>query len=310
MSAPTALVTGAGGFVCSEIALALHHAGWRVTAMDRDFDADARQRLSAMEQLAGALPDALSAAAGRRFDAVIHGAAVTASPTMLGLSRAQHLAANIDPLTAALTCARRAGAESFLFLSSMGVFAADDGPVTDGLVTEATHPTATCAYCVGKRTGEQITTAAQEPGFDTLSLRLGNTCGPVERTRTSRPHMSRIRRMVDAADKGGAIPVPAPDAVREWAWLPQLAQGVVTLLRDGFGAAPVIHAGTPPAIPDLDLAHLVAARRPGAVVTPATPATEIVRPPMGSIVPSPFTAIDWMSAPDILDHLMPVEAVN
>lgn len=308
MSAPAALITGAGGFVCSEIALAMAQAGWSIVAVDRDFDGDAKQRLSDTELVAGALPQVLDACTGRRFDAVIHGAAITAPPAALGISRAEHLAANVDPLTAALAFARKAGAQRFLFLSSMGVYSADDTPLSEGLVTEATLPTATCAYCVGKQAGELLTKSARETGFETLSLRLGNTCGPQESTRASRPYVSRIRRMIDAADKDGTIPVPAPDAVREWAWLPQVALGVAALFRDGFVDAPVIHAGTPPVIADPDLAKAVAARRPGSKVQAASPASEVVRPPMGSIVPSPFSSIDWLSVEGILDGLIPVEA--
>ncbi|MEO0654895.1 MAG: NAD(P)-dependent oxidoreductase [Pseudomonadota bacterium] len=309
MSAPTVLVTGAGGFVCSEIVLALQSSGFSVVAVDRDFDEAAKRRLAGIELVTGALPQVLDAWAGRRVDAVIHGAAITAPPDALGISRAKHLAANIEPLTAALRFARGAAAPRFLFLSSMGVFAPKDLPLSKGLVTEATHPTATCAYCVGKRAGELLVTNAQEHGFRTLSLRLGNTCGPEEGVRASRPYLSRLRRMVDAAGSDHKILVRTPEAVREWAWLPQLAQGVVALIRDGFGDAPVIHAGTPPAIGDLELAHAVARRMRGVAVD-ALAAGESVRPPMGSDVPSPFSAIDWLSVEDILDNLMPVEALN
>ena len=307
MSAPVVLITGAGGFVCSEIAPAMAGAGWSVIAVDRAFDPEAAARLDGCERIEGPLPEVLDQLGRRAFDAVIHGAAITAPPEALGLSRAEHLAANTGPLTAALTLARRSGAGRFLFLSSMGVFSPDDAPTPGGRVTEATVPTAMCAYCAAKRAGEILTAAAREPGFDTLSLRLGNTCGPDERARGSRPYLSRLRRMADAAARGEPIAVAAPGAVREWAWLPDLAQGIAALMREGFGDRPVLHAGTPPAIGDLDLARAIAERRPGAAVDPVHPPEETVRPPMGSDVDSPFSAIPWTPIEGILDRLVPEE---
>ena len=307
MTAPVVLITGAGGFVCSTIASALAKAGWSVIAMDRAFDAETADRLGGMERVEGPLPQGLQALEDRALDAVIHGAAITAPPEALGLSRADHLAANIEPLMAALTLARRSDAERFLFLSSMGVFSPDDGPTPGGLVTEATMPTATCAYCVAKRVGEMLTAAAQEPGFQTLSLRLGNICGPHERSRQSRPYLSRLRQMTLAAETGRVIAVAAPDDLREWAWLPDLATGIAALMRAPFGEAPVLHAGSPPAITDLDLARAVAARRPGVTIDSVPLTREKARPPMGSAVQSPFSALPWTPVAMMLDQLLPQE---
>jgi hypothetical protein len=78
-------------------------------------------------------------------------------------------------------------------------------------------------------------------------------------------------------------------------------------MRAGFGDRPVLHAGTPPAIGDLDLAQAIAERRPGTAVDPVQPAEEAVRPPMGSDVDSPFTAIRWTPIEGILDRLVPEE---
>ena len=306
MSAPVVLITGAGGFVCSEIASAMAKSGWSVIAMDREFDADATERLGGVERIMGPVPQVFEALGDRAQDAVIHGAAITAPPEALGVSRADHLAANTEPLTAALKLARRTGVKRFLFLSSMGVFSPDDGPTRGGRVTEAAAPTATCAYCVAKRAGELITAGAREAGFQTLSLRLGNICGRHERARQSRPYLSRLRQMTEAAETAQEIPVTSPDALREWAWLPDLATGIALLMGEDFGDAPVLHAGSPPAITDFDLARAIAARRPGTAIDP-TRASQKVRPPMGSEVPNPLSAVTWTSLDEMLDHLLSEE---
>lgn len=304
------LITGAGGFVCSEIAAAFARAGQSVIATDRDFDARTANRLENVERIEGPLNDVLAELSGRRLSAVIHGAATTADPEALGISRAAHLRDNMDPLALALEAARSAGASRFLFLSSMGVFAPDDGPTRDRRLTEATAPTADCAYCAAKRAGEIVTEAAAENGFDTISLRLGNICGPEEASRPTRQILSRMRRMIDAAEGSGVIELTSPEAWREWAWLPDLARGIVALFAVPFGSRPVIHAGSPPAIRDLDLARAVAERRPATDIRIA-PLEEATRPPMGTEADrGPFATLDWTPFPQILDQLVPAEALS
>ena len=305
------LITGAGGFICSQVAATLAKNGRRVIATDRNFDSQTAARLSGVEQVEGPLAEVLTAVAGRHLSAMIHGVATTTPPEALGISRAAHLRLNLDPLPQALDTARSAGATKFLFLSSMGVFAAEDGPAPGGKFTEATVPTADCAYCDAKRAGEIVTTAAAEPGFETLSLRLGNTCGSYEVPRESRLRVSRLRRMIDGADGIGSIQLATPAAVREWSWLPDLAQGVAELMAVPFGPRPILHAGTPPSMRDLDLAKAVAERRPGTEICVASPPEKATRPPMGTDADDgPFAALEWTQIPQILDQLIPIEAMS
>ena len=304
------LITGAGGFVCSEVAATLAKTGRRVIATDRDFDAQTVARLRDVERIEGPLSEVLAGMPERRLSAVIHGAATTADPWALGISRAAHLRGNMEPLTLALDAARAAGVEKFLFLSSMAVFAPDDGPGRDDRLTEAAVPTANSAYCAAKRAGEIVTEAAAENGFETISLRLGNICGPDETSRPTRHILSRLRRMIDAAEGSGVLELPSPEAVREWAWLPDLARGIAALLATPSGSHPVLHAGTPPVVRDLDLARAVAERRPGTDIRIAPP-EEPTRPPMGTDVDEgPLAALDWTPIPQILDRLIPAEATS
>ena len=142
-------------------------------------------------------------------------------------------------------------------------------------------------------------------------MRLGNISGPAEMPRRSRPHMSRLRRMIDGADKDRMIKLTTPDARREWAWLPDLARGIAALLDAPFGPRPVLHTGTPPVIGDLELAHAVANRRPGTDIRVASPSKMATRPPMGTdAADGPLVTLDWTPIPQILDHLVPMEAMS
>lgn len=303
------LVTGAGGFVCSEVALALHRADCNVLATDLTFDTATKARLDGIHMIAAPLDEALQQIRGRSVTAVVHGAAITASPERLGISHAAHLRRNMDPLTATLDFARQAGASSFLFISSMGVFDPLDGPAPEGCFTESTRPTATCAYCVAKQAGEALTTAAAEPGFATLSLRLGNVFGPHEAVRESRQHLCLVSRMIAEARETGVITLQSPYARREWAWLPDLAQGIAGLIRDMPRSGPrVLHAGMPPVLSDLDLARCVADRVGGTTIRLAPPPRAAVRPPMGTDVQGPFAATDWTPIETAIDSLTAKES--
>ncbi|QXT40270.1 NAD-dependent epimerase/dehydratase family protein [Gymnodinialimonas ceratoperidinii] len=309
MSDGPILVTGAGGFVCSEVALALHRAGHDVVALDQRFDAATTERLRALNRIEGDLPEAL-ARGPETVAAVIHGAAITASPERLGLSQAGHIRRNTDLLTATLDHTRSTGAKRFLFVSSMGVFEPDDSPTPGGKVTEATRPTATCAYCAAKHAGELLTHAAAEPGFETASLRLGNIVGPHEAVRETRQHLCLVNRMIAEARASGVITVQTPDALREWAWLPDQADGIARLLTsDDFSThAAVLHAGSPPALSDLDLARAIAERVPGTTVRLAQPPHAAIRPPMASDHDSALNRTHWTPMDAALDQLIPMEA--
>lgn len=305
------LVTGAGGFVCSEVALALHRADFDVVATDQMFDTATAARLAALRRVEGSLHDVLGSGEVGQLGAVIHGAAITASPRRLGLTNAEHIQRNIDLLTATLTFAAEAGAGRFVFISSMGVFEPHDVPVVDTLFTEATQPTANCTYCAAKRAGELLVTAADDDGFITQSLRLGNIVGPHEAVRESRQNLCLVSRMIAEAQSNRVITVHTPDALREWSWLPNLAEGIVSFLKKKpTQGPPVLHAGSPPVISDLALAHLIAARVPGTTVLPAQPPCDPVRPPMGSNVPSVLASLSWTTIETALDRLITQACVS
>lgn len=297
-------VTGAGGFVCSEIAVALAQSGVDVIAVDKDFDADARRRLKGTRLIEHDVREGLPEGVGN-VHAVIHGAAITAFPERLGISRADHIRRNMDMLTAVLDFAQSASAKQFLFLSSMGVFDPDDGPHS-GKFTEATVPTATCTYCAAKHAGELLTTSAADEDFMTLSVRLGNIFGPHEAVRETRQKLCLVWRMIEEARASGVITAQTPNAEREWSWLPDLAAAIAKLIFDLPVDGPgVLHAGSPPVINDLDLARLIASRVPGTTIRLANPPHALIRPPMGSDAPGMLNGVAWTSVQDALGQLLP-----
>ena len=291
------VVTGGGGFVGSGICLAFAQAGFAVVAIDRAFDGTPphpliRHVTTEVTELAD-WPCAVPAL-------VIHGAAITTGPQELGLSAAAHIALNLNAHLHVMQLARRKGAGRFVFLSSTGVFNATDGDTT---LTEAAIPTGTSPYAAAKRAGEIATLAAAEPGFATLSLRLGYIFGPDERLRPTRTHLSLVARMWAQAQTGDRLVVVEGDTRREWAWLPDLARGIVALCRE-MPDSGILHAGTPPVLCDWDLARLIAARHAGAMVVRRGAPAGPVKPPMASILPSPLTSLAWTDMARALDQMI------
>ena len=189
------LITGAGGFVAGHIAAGIAATGRRVVAIDRTFDAAAREQLAECELVVTDLDDGGVDLTG--IDLAIHGAAVTSST---GLTEAAHVAANLDPLRAFLVAVERDRPGGFVFLSSSGVFSPGDGGET---LQEGDLPTVRGAYAEAKRAGEQLTLCGQFGASAMHAVRLGHIFGPDERPRPTRARVS-IDRPLDRRGRGRA----------------------------------------------------------------------------------------------------------
>lgn len=300
------LVTGAGGFVGSAIAEALVGAGRSVLAIDMALDVPTRDRLASARMIEAPLPGGLDGLSDAAPDAVVHAAAITADPAGLKMTRARHIHDNTALLLDMLDWARAKGARRFVFLSSSGVFGVATGPdpVDEGARASATDP-----YSAAKRAGEILLSGAAEPGFETLSLRLGPVFGPHEAARPTRPTLSPVARMIAAARATGEIMVTTPDARRDWTYLPDIARAVTLMLGQTGPLPPLLHLTSGRAVSDLELAQAIADRLPGTRVR-ATPDAggHGARPAMVSRVASPLDSFDWTPLEMALEALLPSEA--
>lgn len=306
MTRGTVVVTGAGGFVCSEITRALAEAGFETIAVDRSFQTNALNRLSGLCRcFTGPIPEVLTEIQDVKPLVVIHGAALTTLPETLGITKADHIYINSELLTTTLRWARKSSASKFLFLSSMGVFDPSDGPLQNGLLTEIAQPSNNEAYGAAKRANELLTSASSEASFQTLSIRLGNVFGPNETCRDSRQVVSLVSRLIAQFECHEIIELQTPNALREWCWLPDLADCIVNLIAQPFyPPGGVIHAGSPPIIGDLILARAVSKRLGNHEINCRPDPHPIVRPPMGHRIASAFDDAIWTPIESALDQLI------
>ena len=226
------------------------------------------------------LPDA-------SIDAVIHGAFITATPEETGSTPEAHYRANIDSAVSMLAWAEVHKVKRFLFLSSAGVFSAEQ----TGPLTETTSPSPQGLYAVAKQAIEEVLeTLREDGGRDLITLRLGNLYGPFERARASRPRTSLVRRMVDEALKTRCITVP-DETARDWTFAPDLAGVIDRVLKTARTRHSLYHVVSEETLTAFEVARKIADELP--VTLNSTGAHTRLRPPLTSERLGEFGRIDW-----------------
>jgi nucleoside-diphosphate-sugar epimerase len=253
------LITGAGGFVGSHLAMGLAALGYQVTALDRAFDPAARVRMTGMQlvEVDLAVPDMAIPGIGEGC-IVIHAAALTTNPAALGMTEAEHVAANMAPLLAMLRYAGRVRAGCFVFLSSSGVFAAGDGSPD---LCDTDLPTASGPYSAAKRAGEMLVPSALAEGTRPFCLRLGYLYGPHEVARPTRQRVSLLQDWVNRAERGEVIELATPAPRRDWTFAPDLAPAIARLVS-GPGDPRPRHLCAPHAVTDIEVMALLRGHYP------------------------------------------------
>lgn len=222
------LVTGAGGFVCSNIIPVLLDYGYHVIALDRAFDAALRDEwLTRWNDQVELIESESTAIHNIQADAILHGAAVTAGPEEAGQSPEDNFRANLEPLLAALDWARQQKAQRAIFVSSSAVFS-----VSEGENTEDTPTIPRGIYAVAKQTTESlIQTLFEEYTGDVLTIRLSSIYGIGEQSRPSRPNTSQVSGLVHEALETGQLTLHRESLARDWTFASDLGHALHQLLQ-------------------------------------------------------------------------------
>ncbi len=172
-----ALVTGAAGFVGSNLTLELERQGHEVTGLD-DFTA------SNFENLQGFRGDFVAAdlAEGSAWadrvkaaDVVFHQAAITDTTVM---DQKRMMRANVEAFRTLLRWAAERGVKTVVYASSAGIYG--DGPVP---MRESAAPKPLNVYAFSKRVMESVAQdfVSEHPKLRVVGLRYFNVYGPRER---------------------------------------------------------------------------------------------------------------------------------
>lgn len=241
-----ALVTGASGFLGTEITRALLTEGWRVRAAVRT---PGRTVANGARAVQIDLSDRASlAAALAGVDAVVHAAG---RAHVLRADDARDLAAfrqvNVEGTRALLHCALEAGVSSFVFLSSIAVIGDDAGEP----ITEDARPAPRTAYGRSKLEAEQlIRDVASGRGFNAPILRPAMAYGP-----GMKGNPLRLFRLVD---RGVPLPFAAVKNQRSVLYSGNLAAAVIAALSARSGCETFLVADPEP-VSTPQLIRLIAA---------------------------------------------------
>lgn len=220
------IITGANGFVGSNIASVMMAQGWFVHAVDLAWDNPSVQtwdtsRIEFIKSTCEDLPQ-------RSADALIHGAFITASPEDRNETPEANIRANLDPLLAMMEYAHENQISRSIYLSSSGVYR----ETPDTLITEDHPQSPLGVYAVAKTMMEHLVeTMRTVYGRDMICVRLGNIYGENEYQRPSRPFLSLVGRMLHMAVTGGRIIVSRPSETREWTYASDIGHAICALLE-------------------------------------------------------------------------------
>lgn len=219
------LVTGANGFVCSNIIDVLLERGWTVYAVDHTFDNPAIEAWSS--DRVTFITGSVESLPPLDVDYLLHGAAITAGPEERHESPEDNFMANLAPALAMMRYAHANNIKRSIFVSSSAVYRA----TARGLVGEDYPPSPIGCYPVAKHTIEGLVeTFRTLYDRDVLCIRLGNLYGPHEITRSSRPNTSLVQQIIRQA-LNGTIVVDDNRIPREWTFVRDVGSAVDALLR-------------------------------------------------------------------------------
>ena len=230
------LVFGGTGFVGLNIAEALLKRGHVVTLFDRSGLPPAAQRAFADygDRLSVIIGDVLDRtlidsviAAG--FDAIVLGAAITASTERDAADPENVLQVNLMAQTPILAVARRHGVKRVINLSSAGAYGASAFKYP--LLDEELPCDPVSLYAITKFASEKV--AARLAALwqtDFISVRLSAVFGPWERATGVRDTLSPLMQIFAAHAKQSAA-ILVRSGVRDWIYAPDVADAMTLLIE-------------------------------------------------------------------------------
>ena len=179
MTGKTAFVTGASGFIGTNLVKQLGEAGWQVIAMHRETSDLTYLRQFPASLVVGDIGDRdfLAHAIPEGVDALFH-VAGNVSFDSAGDEAQTH--ANVAGTRAVVEVAREKGAGRFIHTSTGAVFGLQDGvPVDESSPSNADELPVN--YCRTKKAAEDIVLEAAAAGLDAVCVNPGNVVGPYDR---------------------------------------------------------------------------------------------------------------------------------
>ena len=234
------LVTGASGFVASNIVRMLIEQGERVVAFDIVPPSDlllayikpwARRVTFIQGDILNRTDLEMTREQG--ITKIVHAAVFTGILPHIEAGRSKDIVEiNMVGTSNVLELARLLSVERFIYVSSGSVYG-DDHP--DPALTEASMPRPHTLYAVTKYASELVTRRYGElHNFPTVSVRLGTPFGPMERVTGHRVNQSLLKEWTGSIVQGLPIKVGDQSVERTFTYVLDIAGGVCAVVNAPF----------------------------------------------------------------------------
>lgn len=279
------LLTGAAGFVGTNITAALLAEGYAVTALDRAFPVGwaglfgAAAPVSLIASDAAQLPDLPA-------DAVIHAAAITATPEESGLSPEAYFMAHLQPALHASEWAAQRGIRAVLVTSSAVFGATPDEGLDEFTPSDPAH-----LYGAAKRAIEHFAKAARRlHGRDVVAARFSGIYGPHEIPRPTRPRIALIGRLIHEAIREGVMHIAPNDPARDWTFAPDLGRALHALISAPRLNQPLYNVAAAQVYTTEQVAEMIQTALPGTKIVADYPPTPRINLRLGYLTNSRLRA--------------------
>lgn len=231
------LITGAAGFFGKALVRAFARAGEEVLAADLGPPEAFRPRHGTppgqVTYVTLDVADPKAATPGRLgdVDGVVHAAALT--PSIVQMQEEPHklVAVNLVGTLNLLEFARQARCQRFLFVSSAGVY----DQFTETVLREEDADGGFSLYGSAKLAAEvMLWRYGKMFDLDVGAIRPTSMYGPAEEMRGTRPFVTQVKLLVDAALAGRPVRVEGADARCDWIYVDDVAETAYRFWSEGM----------------------------------------------------------------------------
>jgi nucleoside-diphosphate-sugar epimerase len=220
------LVTGAGGFFGKALVRAFGRAGHDVVAADIEPAERAQPRPGSGDSVTYRTVDvtdpvAFSAERVGKLDGIVNAAALTPSPEQMTAEPGRLISVNLIGLLNALEAARLHGCAKFLFISSAGVY----DQFSETTLREQDADGGFSLYGSAKLAAEiMLWRYGRMYSMDVGAVRPTSMYGPAEELRKTRPFVTAVKQLVDAAMDGTPVRILNESDRCDWVYVDDVAQ--------------------------------------------------------------------------------------
>ncbi len=231
------LITGAAGFFGRALVRAVARGGEHVVAADQIGAEDFRARPGTPSDRVAYVPvdvaDLATLGEERigKIDWIISAAALTPSLQQMQEDPQKLISVNLIGTLNLLEVARVQGCQSFLFVSSAGVY----DQFTETVLREEDADGGFSLYGSAKLAAEiMLWRYGLMYDLDVGAIRPTSMYGPAEEMRSTRPFVTQVKLLVDAALAHTPVRIESADARCDWIYVDDVAEAAYSFLSSGM----------------------------------------------------------------------------